>query len=417
MPNENLVVYLRGGSSLFFAGQTLEHVVELGDVIADRITRSKVALEGCLNRVSLAHMVVTQMITVCLLIPIGILGWFIMAIPFHPANLGNPIIFLVLGSLIQGLVMAGIYFLIVNEWIGCVRWFRSIPQGFAYRTVFSRSEVQRLWSDISSYTVHRPKSRRGRELAYGVVRFHDGSRIKLHLGMLQYVADLADQIKKQLTTQDRCEVQVALPPINGDHPLWHRVIPHRQPNETVLWIGTADYQKVRREASAEMAFGILLMAWGFGVAALLIYLAIRFGALSPLIIAFFFSVFGLIGIWSARAPWVIDRLLAQSTYVVTDRRLIVLDGIQWSDGHCEQKVRVAVATYLPEVVRRYEIDRNRHISLGGYWQKGRKRSQYWVHQGIFAPADLHQAELALKTLLTHSANARPNEPAGELETL
>lgn len=416
-PNEDLIVYLRGGSSLFFAGGTLEHVAELSDVIIVRIAKSEVPLEGCLNRASVAYTVVTQTVLACLLIPVGILGWFIMAVPFHPAKLGDPRAFLTLGILIQGLVLTGLYYLVLKTWIGCVRWYQTTPQGFAYRTVFSRSETQKLWSDIASYTVHRPKSQRGSEPTYGVVRFQDGSRIKLHLGMLHNVVPLVDQIKRQLTTPSRSKAQVTLPAIDEDHPRWAKISPHRQPDETILWIGTADFRKVRSEAYAECAFGILLIALGFGVAALLVFLAVRFGDFAPLFIACVFSVFGLIGAWSARAPWVINRLLSQSTYVVTDRRLMVLDGLNWSDGHCEQKIREPVVSYLPEIVRGYEIDRDRHISLGGYWQKGRKRSQHWVHQGIFAPADLQGAEQALGALLSRSADWCPGELEGELETL
>ncbi|WP_146115645.1 MULTISPECIES: hypothetical protein [Pirellulaceae] len=416
-PREGLVVYLRGGYSLCFLSRSLENVDELGDVLAARLARSPKRLEGCLDRASAAQAVVTQMVLACLLIPLGLAGWFIMAVAFHPAKIGNPFVFLTLGVLLMGLVLTGFYFLVMHTWLGCVRWYSTTGQGFAYRTVFSRTEVHRLWSDIVSYTAHRPSTRRGRESTFGIVRFQDRSLIKLHLGMLQNVAPLVDEIKQRLIEQHRHEIPLTLRALDEEHPLWNRVAPHRQPGEIILWIGTADYQKIRSEAHAETAFGILVATFGIGTVAVLIYLGVLFGDVSFFIVACGFLVFGLIGAWSARAPWVIQRLLSQSVYAVTDRRLIVLDGLQWSEGHPDRTVRECVVTYTPEAVRRYEVVGDRHISLGGYWQRGRKRSQYWVHQGIFAPADLQEAERALRTLLSHFPDHQSEEIAGNLETL
>jgi hypothetical protein len=114
------------------------------------------------------------------------------------------------------------------------------------------------------------------------------------------------------------------------------------------------------------------------------------------------AAFAAIGAWMFAAPWRCWRLLRDTVYAVTSRRVIVLRGLNWGTSSSIQKAGSPVEFFDREQARFYEIvGKGRDIALGGFWRRGRRgTNQYWLHVGFLAPDDPRAAESAIRRLLS-----------------
>ncbi|WP_146118692.1 PH domain-containing protein [Blastopirellula marina] len=189
-PQDDLVISLRGGHMLEFGQAWLPDVTLLRETIRQRMPPPREHLEGELIRVYLATNLVFQAMIAAILLPIGILGCVIMAIAFHPAKPGSLWVFLPLGILIIGVVLVGLYHVLVRPWWGQVAWYRTSEKGLAYRTIFSRTPIERFWSEIDLQNSF-PNWGSGDPLSTrGVICFHDGQRLAIDYSMLQNATKL-----------------------------------------------------------------------------------------------------------------------------------------------------------------------------------------------------------------------------------
>lgn len=407
-PQDDLVISLRGGHMLEFGQAWLPDVTLLRETIRQRMPLPTKHLEGELIRVNVATHLVFQGLIAALMLPVGMVGWLILAMAFHPAKLGNPWVFLPLGILVIGLVLLGLYYAALRPWWSCVTWFVTSPQGFTYRTVFSRVPTQRLWSEIDALNTFPARGLLLNPARSGVVRFRDGQQIRFDAALLQNATPLCDLLDAYLLNQ---APRIAQPcEITSTHPLWPRLAPHLSNEERVVWVGQPSFKKLSDEVYGQLGAGILLIVASVGGIGFLIFLTIQAGDLSVLLMTLFPLLFMTIGVYYLGAPKRYRTMLDNAVYAVTDRRVLVLNGLRWSNRSALELAETSVASFLPEMIRHYQVvNRNRDISLGGIWRKryGRRKGHDWEHVGLVAVGDLASAEQALRWLIQSTDQTEP----------
>lgn len=96
-------------------------------------------------------------------------------------------------------------------------------------------------------------------------------------------------------------------------------------------------------------------------------------------------------------------MLRNTLYAVTEKRILILNGLLWGSQSTVQFGGVPVESLTPQQVQMFEVaGRRRDILLGGQWTGGRRGRRHWVHSGFLAADDPAGAEQAIRYLLRTS---------------
>jgi len=399
-------IWLRDGTTLYVPFDDLSNARELIAELCTPRSHDHV-LEGCLIRSAVAGTLVYQWLLSCILLAISFVGGMCILIYFKPNNiLPRPTSMLLLGSALLALCAAGLYFLVLRHWLGCVRSFRWDGECLQYRTVFSRTLQQRHVEEVESASARRPSSSRGESSSWRIVRFHDGDRLKLHFGTLQNADELFVALKTAVDRRASIVLPGSLPPVTSDHPLWPAIEPQMEEGERVLWLGQPVCRKLLSEMSAEMIFGLIPGSFGIGFSAMGWHLAVNRGDKSGWTAIPFGLLFSGIGAWMMAAPWRYRRMLRDTVYAVTSQRVLILNGLLWGSRSAVQRRGLPVEVFGPDEARLFEVvGRRRDIILGGTWKRGRRGSRLWVNFGFLAADDPKGAEVAIRYLLSMHPSA------------
>lgn len=398
--NPAATVWLRDGTTLYFPFEELSNSEFLIAILQASRPQEDV-IEGCLNRSGVAGTLVRQWVASCLLLAVAVVGLMMLAVGLRPKNLvADPTVFLLAGSLLLALCATGFYFATPRYWLGCVHSFCWDGRFLEYRTVLSRTRHQRFADEIEDVLARRTDSSQGEAGTWRQIRFRDGSRIKLHIGILQNAEPLFRALKTDIRRRADLDLPRVLPTLTSDHPLWPKLQPFLEENEGMYWIGYPVYGKLWNEMSGEVALGLIPFAFGVGFFTLALTMAKNDSPWIPIAVGAFFSAIGLAFM---SAPWRYRRMLRSTVYAVTSRRAIIVNGLQWGRRSALQSSGVECESFDRDQARFYEIlGRRRDIALGGLWKHGRKRRKYWVNRGFLAADDPAAAELALRYFVAPS---------------
>lgn len=407
-PTGGATIWLRNGTTLYFSFGTVTNSRELIETLCVSRTADGI-LEGCLNRSEIAKALVYQWLASCILLAIALPGGMCLAVFLQPKNLvGNPMVFLFLGIVLLTLSATGFCSGVVRYWLGCMHSFHWDGNCLRYRTIFSRTMRERYRNEIEDASARRPNSSRGESGTWRLVRFRDGSRVKLQIGTLQNADKLFAALRAVVETTARDGLPRSIAAVTSDHPLWPKIESHLDADESVLWLGRPVCRRLWSEMTAEMVFGLIPASFGIAGLGIGLHFAVKRGDWSvwPLILvgAFFFSI----GSWLLASPWRYRRMLQDTIYAVTSKRVVILNGLLWGSQSAVQSCGSPVTTYSPAEAGLFEVrTRRRDIIFGGHWHRGRKGSQLWVNAGFLAADDPEGAETAIHYLLSkHPPAAR-----------
>ncbi|MAT14923.1 MAG: hypothetical protein CMJ46_06600 [Planctomyces sp.] len=390
-------VWIRNGTTLYFPYDELSNSKEL-IAILQASRRQDDVIEGCLNRSSVAGMLVRQWLASCLLLAVASVGLLMLAVALRPKNLvDDPSVFLLSGSVLLLLSATGFYYTVPRYWKGCVYSFRWDGNCLEYRTVLSRKQYKRFANEIEHAIARRMSSSQGEAGTSRQIRFRDGRRIKLYIGILQNAEPLFRAIKTAVQRRADLNQPQVLLALNSNHPLWPELVEYLEPAENVYWAGRPSYGKLWNEMAGEMMFGLFFFAFGVGFFTLAVTLAKND---SPWILITFGTFFGGIGAKMMAAPWRYRRILSPTIYAITSERVVIINGLLWGNQASVQSSGIKCESFYRDKARLYEIaGRRRDILLGGLWKRGRRNRKYWVNTGFLAADDPAAAEQALRYLL------------------
>lgn len=400
-------VLLRDGTTLRLAFGHLDNARELALALKNTARPEVGAIEGCLNRDLVTMTAGRQLLIACLPLAIAALGGLIVVAAFHlAAQEPDRWILFPLGGLLFALGAVGFYFAVLRTWIGCVSWFRLENGVFSYRTAFSRAINQRLVEDLDRVASHRPDTPEGEAGSWKSIRFRDGERIRLHLGMLQGAPSLYETLRSASIRRLIDERANPNPTVTPTHPLWKSIEPHLERGEQVYWIGRPAPSRLWSEMAAEILLGLAFLIPFVPATALVIWIAIAKEDPGAFFGAAICALFGGLGAWKIAAPWRYRRLLGDAIYAVTSRRAIVIRGFLWGTRVPLRGADEPEQSFDARQARDYQVLRGgRDIALGGEWLPGSTGRQHWAHSGFLAPDDPEAAEAAIRHLLATATAA------------
>ncbi|MCA9128609.1 MAG: hypothetical protein KDB22_16090, partial [Planctomycetales bacterium] len=266
MPGE-VGFWLRDGTTLTLPLLHLRGGSELVTELQRHASVDNRHIEGFLGRQQIASVLVYQWCVSCILAAIAVPACFSLAIGIVPKNqISSPLVFLALGVVLLTLCGVLFYYAVLSYWLGCVRSFRWDGRCLEYRTVFSAVLQQRLADEVEQVSAKRPFSRQEEAGSWRLIRFRDGTSIKLQLGILHNAESLFLALKAETLKHPR--ISLDLPKVDHSHPLWSAVEPYLEDGEAVIWLGKPVYGKLWSEMPAEFVFGCLLAAAGGGAVVL-----------------------------------------------------------------------------------------------------------------------------------------------------
>lgn len=399
---DGAMVWLRDGKSLFLSLRDLSNAQILANTLIESSRSGKDSLTGCLVRSAVAGIIVAHALTACLLMSLSLFAMLVLGVAFHPnPGVGNRWLFLALGCVLLFLCSLGFYFGILRYWIGCVRWYRLDGRILHYRTVLSLNFVQRLVDELDLVVSRRPTSHQAEEGSWRLLRFRDGEQLKLHIGILHNATALYERLKTLTVGKKIANGRRPAAILGLNHPAWRALQPHLENGEELWWLGRPVYQRLWSEMAAEVIFGLIPGAFGTGMLVLVYQFGLRQGNLDvwPFLIGG--VLFSAIGAWMCAAPWRYRKMLKDTVYAVTSRRVLILGGFVWGPQLAVIKVSESIQSFEPDQAIDYEIvGRGRDIVFGGEWRKGRRGNNYWGHHGFLAADEMQAAEAALMCLLS-----------------
>lgn len=394
-------LWLRDGTSLHFHLAHLPNARTLAATFAVAATLPEST--GRLNGNAVAGTLIRQGLYTCLLAALAAVGWLALAVGFHPGRFPNQWMFVVLAGILFLLVVAGLYYLVIRYWIGCIRWFELDGECLRFRTVLSRAIRVRRMDEVAAVIVHRPDSRQAEAGIWVAVKFRDGGRFKIHPGILQNAAALRGALHHEVLRRVLPTTSIEPATITAAHPLWPLIEPHLAKEETVYWLAGPQYSKLWNETTASVIFGFLLCLPGALGTWVVVRYALPRGEWGSLVIVIVTGLFTAIGVACMAAPWRFRRMLRGVAYAVTSERALVIGPLAWGPRVEMSRRNLPVQSFTLDQVRDYQVvRRGRDIAIGGEWKLGRKGARYWVHHGFLAPDDPLGAELAVQRLLANS---------------
>lgn len=394
-------VWLNGGTTLYISCKSLSNADKLIRTFRPPGSRAGV-IEGSVNFGGVARTLVYQWQTTCFLLTISAVACLCLAVFVAPQHLvANVSLFLLLGSTLLMLCALGFYFSALDFWLGCVHSFRWDGDVLRYRTAFFRALRERFGDEIEDVSAQRRSSSRGEAGTWRSIRFRDGTRIKLHVGILEN-ADALYSCLKTHVEQRRMSLasEQMLPPVIPEILPWHLIQSHLEKRERVLWVGRPVYCKLWSEMSAEVIFGFIPGTFGI----VLIVLAWTIGGNDggSIFVMFIGILFTGIGLHLIAAPWRYYRMLRHAVYVVTSQRVIIVNGITWGSQSTVQVSKAPVEIFDRNQAVLFEVvGRRRDLILGGNWTRGRKGRQFRLHTGFLAVDDPVAAEIAIRCMLSN----------------
>lgn len=384
-------------------------------------------IEGRLAWPKVVRVLVPQLLLTVLLAVVALLGTACWGIYANPKDLiANPSVFLWLGLTLLTLALVGWYVGVARYWRGSVRRFSWDGERLVFRTLFSRRWHDYRAEEIVALSARRTNARREfGSLRY--VRFRDGRSVKLPVGPLENAERLYVELKSAMErlVQQRLAGDESLngAPIGirtgiaagiaedaavptSDHPCWLTIQPHLEAGEVVLWLGRPMWRKLRSEMSAEMVFGLIPGALAIGLTIVGWHVTVRQGILSGLVPASIGILFGCLSAYLAAAPWRFRSMVRDTIYVVTDRRVLLVQGFVWGQRAAVQRDGEVRRVIPRGQVHLFELaDNQRDILLGGEWRRGHKGARHWVHFGMLAVDDPHGAARAIHRLCAQEPDA------------
>ncbi|PQO43577.1 hypothetical protein [Blastopirellula marina] len=403
-------VRLRDGSSFYLDFRALENGLQLANRCLDSTERSSSEIEGGIDAGLAASTLVWQMIICVFLAALALLGLVMLAMGIgRPGvQMRTPGVFIALALVTWGLSLTGFYVFVLRCWLSAVRWYR-LEQGiFSFRTIFSGATYQQYLSDLESVKTERPASGSSVIGIRVAVRFRDGQQVTLPLSLLPDASRLLSALKVRLEQRDTANLPPATPPLTSEHPAWSQIEPYLIADEMVYYLGRPNQRKQWHETAGEIGMGVLILLMTGPAVALLIWTGIANRAPGALFGVIPFGLFNLIGVYCLAAPYRKRRMQEKTLYAVTNLRAIVLHGCLWGPRAAPLLSEEVERTFAIDEVRNYEVETaGRDIVFGGRWMRGRKKSQYWVHQGFLAPDDPAAALAAIRRLLAEHPRDAP----------
>ncbi len=406
---DGATVGFRDGRTMFLSYRDLEHASALAELLGQMQNADDDSLSGRLISQAIAGTLVAQALITFLLFALVVIAVLILGVAFHPKpGIAEPRLFLGLGGTLLLLGACGLYFGVFRYWIGCVRWYSLNGRDLQYQTVFSSHVVKRLTDELDLVVARRPTSAQAEIGSWRMIRFRDGERIKLQLGILQNASELYSRLKKISVARKLGRIRQTPPAIGGDHPYWANIRPYVEQDEQVWWIGRPVYAKLWSEMTAELILGLIPGSLGLFALILGTDLVWR-GDLSALLLVLLGTLFIGVGGWGLATPWRYRRMLQDTVYAVTSRRALIVNGLAWGSQMAVVKTSASPQSFLGNEAMNYEVNgRGRDVVLGGEWRAGRKGRHHWYHHGFLATADLASAIAALEYLVS----THVNEPHG-----
>jgi hypothetical protein len=169
------------------------------------------------------------------------------------------------------------------------------------------------------------------------------------------------------------------------------IIPILEPDEKIIWVGQPSPTKFRSEAWATFVFGLIplgmsTIGW-IAMGAILLkgpLLEVIGGAMCA---SFPLAVFTCIGFYCLTAPWRLKARIEQVVYAITDRQVIILQGIGWGQSDMvpdliENRYNFSLKQiHKRRLIKRRLIDRV-DIVFGEEFHRGSKGSQRLIQIGF-----------------------------------
>lgn len=302
------------------------------------------------------------------------------------------------GVTLIALSSLGLCLAVPNYWRGCIHNFSWDGRTLRFRTVFSRRVREQAAREIVKVAATRPNSRQEQSGTWRLVRFRDGSIVKLHVGILQNAHALFTAVKTAIEQHKSDQMGLSMASVLPDDHLWPLIRPHLADGEAVDWTGRRVCANLWSEISGEMVFGMIPAAMGMAVLILPACLGgINSGTLFASLNG---TIFVGIRVFQMISPWRIRRMLRNTAYAVTSHRVMIVNGVMWGSQSTIRPRGLEVESYDCSQAMLFEVvGRRRDIHLGGQWRRGRKGRRFWLHSGVLAPDDPCMAEQAIRLLI------------------
>ena len=249
-------IWLRDGTTLSLPLLHLSGGRELVSELRRHVSTDSLHIEGFLGRRQTASALIYHWCVSCILAAVAVPALFSLTIGMVPRNqIANPFVFLALGVVSLTLCGALFYYAVLSYWLGCVRSFRWNGLCLEYRTVFSGIPRQRQADEVEQVSAKRPHSRQEEAGSWRLIRFRDGTSIKLQLGILHNAEALFLVLKAE--TLKHPQNSVGLPKVDHSHPLWSAVEPYLEDGEAVIWLGKPVYGKLWSEIAAVVVLSLI----------------------------------------------------------------------------------------------------------------------------------------------------------------
>lgn len=192
---EGVTVGFDSGDSLYFSFRHLSNAEGLIAILRTNDQNADGSIVGGFNKARLRETMFAQKLLSTGLFFLLMIGCFFVAIGLSPRMAKfNMQVFAVLGVVLISIAIVIFYCVVIRFWIGSIKWFRLVDDVLTYRTVFSRKICVQRRDDLQSI-VDVVSSRNGNDTQWTRLRFHDGTRVRFNLQLLQNATRLATRLR------------------------------------------------------------------------------------------------------------------------------------------------------------------------------------------------------------------------------
>lgn len=386
-------LWLRDGSTFQFCFKSLPKAQSVIESLKRQI-RNESLLEGHINVLALAKMYAPSVVpaAVGVLVPTTFAVMSLLAQRQALWNAG-PLAWILAALMFVPLLL--VYLAVQNCWGPVVSYYSWDGSTIRFRRLGSRRIWEHSINDIESILsthVNTPTTESGNAFW---IAMKDKKRYKLLTALIPNGREVVDELKQHLNRAATTPVYAFRAVTLEQSDDVQRIQSMLFKDEQLLWLGRPRRGAVFSRVAAEVLFGMIPIAMGGALAALCTFELMRGGG-GVWVGALVGYGFVGVGLYAWTAPWRYRYLLSTTLYAVTNRRAIILDGVDWDNRGSLQRSKQSVEVFQGEALRLFEVlPQEKGIALGGFSTQGRKGIR-WQYQGFFAPQNQSEAVQALK---------------------